>query len=85
VTNQHNPRHASPRLLNDEAASDYLALPRAAMKRLTQGRIIIDGKVRWDRLALDVWLDGFAGLTAPAVASSNQNDAEAALERFITN
>ena len=90
MTNAVRPLPA-PRLLDDRAAAAYLSLPVAALKRLgaAQGRVIIDGRVRWDRVALDAWLDGQSGGVAtspatipPAVAN---DDPEAALDRFLAD
>ena len=84
------PAHTpTPRLLDDRAAAAYLSLPVAALKRLRQGRVLIDGRVRWDRLALDAWLDGQAAGVAPmapaAVPAVLQDDAETALDRWIAD
>lgn len=73
------------RLLNERQAADYLGVPVNTMKRLTVGRVPIDGRIRWDRCALDRWLDGLGGLSAPSPANTNQSDADAALERFLAD
>jgi hypothetical protein len=89
VTNAvHLAPHVAPRLLDDRAAAAYLSLPVAALKRLRQGRVIIDGRTRWDRFALDAWLDEQRGVVAPSAAGrrpANQDDAEAALDRWTAN
>ncbi len=73
----------TPRLLTEQAAAEYLSLPRAAMKLIKAGRTAIAGRIRWDRLALDAWLDEEAGIAAksPAVGQ-NDDDPEAAFDRF---
>jgi len=72
----------SPRLLDQAAAAAYLSLPLAAVKRLASGRVMIDGRVRWDRVALDAWLDAQRGVTTQLPANQNLSDADAALARF---
>lgn len=73
----------SPRLLDQRSAAEYLALPLAAVRRLTAGRVQISGRVRWDRVALDAWLDAQRGVTVEAPANENHTEADAALERFL--
>lgn len=75
----------SPRLLTERAAADYLSLPVAEVRRLTIGRVSVNGRVRFDRLALDRWLDG--DRPAPQVSPSNENtsEADAALAAFIAS
>ena len=71
-----------PRLLDQNAAARYLSLPLAAVRRLAAGRVSIDGRVRWDRVALDAWLDEQRGVRAQSPANENLTDADAALARF---
>lgn len=74
----------APRLLTAEAAAAYLALPVAAVRRLLQGRVVIDGRTRWDRQALDAWLDGRpASPSLSPPANSNATEADQALDRFL--
>jgi hypothetical protein len=73
---------AEPRLLDQAAAAAYLSLPLAAVRRLGAGRVRIDGRVRWDRVALDAWLDEQRGLRAQSPANENLTEADAALARF---
>lgn len=73
------------RLLTERQAADYLGVPLKSMKRLTVGRVPIDGRVRWDRYALDRWLDDMGGFGAPSPANTNQSEADAALERFLAD
>ena len=75
----------SPRLLTERAAAEYLSLPLAAMKRLQAGRVVLDGRVRWDRLALDEWLDGLRGLKPQSPANQNASGADAALAQFLAD
>lgn len=74
----------TPRLLDAKGAAAYLSLPVAAVQRMLEGRVTIDGRVRWDRVALDAWLDGrppSAALSPPA--NQNDTDADLALARFL--
>jgi hypothetical protein len=71
--------------MTEAEAADHLSIPKSSVKRLPVGRVPIDGKIRWDRVALDHWLDGLAGLIAPLPANTNQTEAEAALDRFLTD
>jgi len=72
-----------PRLLTEKAAAAYLSLPLACMRRLPEGRVIIDGRLRWDRLALDAWLDGNRRPGVQSSANENLTEADAALDRFL--
>ena len=72
-----------PRLLTAEDAAAYLSLPVAAVKRLLDGRVVISGRTRWDRCALDALLDGRAPDAALMPANSNETEADAALARFL--
>jgi hypothetical protein len=72
----------TPRLLTEQAAADYLSLPRTAMKQVRAGRTAIAGKVRWDRMALDAWLDEQRGVAAQLPAADDAP--EAALDRFLS-
>lgn len=74
-----------PRLLTERQAARYLGLPIAAMRRLLQGRVALDGRVRWDRKALDVWLDRESGIAPPADAMGHVADAEAALADWLAD
>lgn len=47
-----------PRLLTAKDAAAYLSLPVAAVRRMLDGRVMIGGRTRWDRQALDALLDG---------------------------
>lgn len=72
----------TPRLLTEADAAEYLSLPRAAVRRLPEGRVLINGHVRWDRVKLDQLLDGAPSPVAKS-SPSNDDDAEAALDRFL--
>lgn len=74
---------AEPRLLDQAAAAEYLSMPLAVVRRLATGRVRIDGRVRWDRLALDAWLDEQRGVKAELPANENLTEADAALARFL--
>jgi len=73
----------TPRLLDVRAAAAYLSLPVKAVQRLTAGRVLIEGRVRWDRVALDAWLDEQRGVRVHSPANENQTEADAALARFL--
>ena len=69
------------RLLTAREAADYFKLPVAQFERLRVGRACFGTKVRYDRHALDTYLDAITGL-AHATPTSPINDAESALDRF---
>jgi hypothetical protein len=71
----------TPRLLTERAAAEYLSLPIAAVRRLTEGRVTIAGRVRYDRLVIDRWLDGEPA-PAPSAANANETASGQALARF---
>jgi len=73
----------SPRLLDLASAAAYLSLPLAAVRRLAAGRVVIDGRARWDRVALDAWLDEQRGGRVLSPANENPSPADAALARFL--
>lgn len=75
----------TPRLLTERDAAAYLSLPLAAMKRVQAGRVVLDGRVRWDRLALDEWLDGLRGSKPPSAANLNLPGPDAALAQFLAD
>ena len=54
------------RLLTLDEAAAYLAIPKAAVKRVPVAPVNVGGRLRWDRVALDAWLDQEAGLTPPS-------------------
>lgn len=72
----------TPRLLTDKAAAAYLSIPVACVRRMMEGRVQINGRVRWDRVALDRMLDGEPA-KAVSVANENLSDADADLAAFI--
>lgn len=79
-----NRAHVDARLLTAEAAAAYLSLPVAAVKRLAAGRVVLDGRVRWDRMALDAMLDAAFRPPAPSrPANENASEADLALARFL--
>ncbi len=75
------PVKTSPRLLDESAAADYLSLPVGSLRRIAHGRILIGGRPRWDRLALDAWLDALGGLAPQSKTPQSDNDPEAAFDR----
>lgn len=74
-----------PRLLREQDAAAYLSLPNAAMRRIRAGRVIVDGRVRWDRQALDAWLDRESGISATTPASEARTAAEDLLDGWLAN
>ncbi|HZR87924.1 MAG TPA: hypothetical protein VFB02_14030 [Bradyrhizobium sp.] len=71
----------TPRLLTDAEAAAYLSLPKAALARVPIGRVSIAGRIRWDRVALDAWLDGLRGVVS-VVSPANKSDADAAFDQW---
>lgn len=75
----------TPRLLTERDAAAYLSLPVAHMRRLPAGRVVLDGRVRWDRLELDAWLDGLRGALPQSPANQNTSGPDAALAQFLAD
>lgn len=75
----------SPRLLTERAAAAYLSIPVAGIRRIMAGRVVLDGRVRWDRVALDEWLDVMRGRGPTSAANQNQTKADAALAGWIAD
>ena len=75
----------TPRLLTAEAVAQYLSVPVASARRLTIGRTVLDGRVRWDRVAIDAHLDEAPapGVLSPSPANSNDTEADAALAQYL--
>lgn len=71
----------TPRLLTDEQAAAYLSMPVATVVREGIGRVRFGRHTRYDRAAIDAWLDERAGLT-PRIAET-PDSAEAAFDRFV--
>lgn len=74
-----------PRLLTEKAAADYLSLPVAGVRKIVAGRVVLDGRVRWDKVALDEWLDSMAGKVAPNAANQNLSAPDAALAGWLAD
>ena len=68
----------SPRLLTAKEAAAYFSLPVTRFERLRVGRACFGPMVRYDRHALDAYLNTISNLSTPHA----DNDAEAALDRF---
>jgi hypothetical protein len=75
----------APRLLTERDAAAYLSIPVAGVRRIAAGRVVLDGRVRWDRLALDEWLDAMRGRGPELAANQNQTKADAALAGWIAD
>lgn len=73
----------NPRLLTERALADYLALPLTSARRVMAGRIVLEGRVRWDRVALDAWLDAQRGVAPSSAANTNLSGPDAALAQFL--
>lgn len=73
----------APRLLTDQGVAEYLSLPLATARKVMAGRVAVQGRIRWDRLAIDRWLDGQQGLAPSAPANANLSGPDAALARFM--
>ncbi|WP_091739875.1 hypothetical protein [Phenylobacterium immobile] len=71
------------RLLTDRALAEYLSLPLTSARKVAAGRVMLGGRVRWDRIALDAWLDEMQGVTAQLPANENPTPADEALARFL--
>jgi len=50
------------RLLTLDETATYLAIPRSRVKGIPVPPVNVGGRLRWDRVALDAWLDKAAGL-----------------------
>lgn len=72
-----------PRLLTEAAAAAYLSLRLTDMAQVTIGRVTIAGRLRFDRVALDRWLDGEPAPALSAAANANVSPASQALARFV--
>ena len=71
----------SPRLLRASDAAAYLSLPVTVFQRLRIGVVQLGKSIRYDRLALDAYLDQLGGLSAKS-PPQDLDEAEAALARF---
>lgn len=72
----------APRLLTDDEAAEYLGVPKAEIVRQGIGRVPFGRYVRYDRRALDAYLDQLAGLIPQ---SANDDSPDAAFDRSIRN
>ncbi len=70
-----------PRLLTLEEAAAYLSLPLATTRKLGIGRINLGGKLRYDRLTLDAYLDERQGRLATVGADETPEAALAAWKK----
>lgn len=73
----------TPRLLTERALADYLSLPLSRARKVMAGRVVLEGRVRWDKIALDAWLDAMRGAAPPAPANANMSGPDAALAQFL--
>lgn len=72
-----------PRLLDEAEAAAYLEVPVKAFRREPIGRVVVCGRVRFDRFAIDAYLDNLSGLAPKSVLSTGEDDPEAALARHL--
>lgn len=73
----------SPRLFDERQAAAYLSLPVISLKRLTCARVVVDGRLRWDRRALDAWIDQQTGLEVVTTSPDQPQDADAMCEAYF--
>lgn len=76
------PVELTPRLLTAADAASYLSLPLSSFQRLGIGRVQLGARVRYDRMALDDWLDEQRGRAPVSMHTQSEDDADAALARF---
>lgn len=76
------PVDLTPRLLEAAEAAAYLNVPVKAFVREPIGRVLICGRIRYDRVALDEWLDERRGCAPVLGDGHSEDDADAALARF---
>lgn len=75
----------APRLLTAEEAAAYFHLSVKSFERLNVGRVPLGAAIRYDRVALDAYLDELSGLARTSPTPHANDDAEAALDRFTLN
>jgi hypothetical protein len=73
----------APRLLDETEAAAYVGVPLKAFRRDPIGRVVVCGRVRFDRFAIDAHLDNLSGLKPDLRPSVVEDDPEAALARFL--
>lgn len=76
------PAQIDTRLLTASEAAAYFRLSVKAFERLNVGRVSFGTRVLYDRKALDAHLDRISGVAQPGLAPHDNDDAEAALDRF---
>lgn len=72
---------SAARLLTEEQAAEYLCLPVAEVVRQGIGRVPMGRYTRYDRRALDAYLDQLSGL-APQFANDDDSP-DAAFDRSV--
>lgn len=72
----------TPRLLTDRGVAEYLSLPLSRVRQIVAGRLVLEGKTRWDRVALDAWLDAQRGAAPQSPANTNLSGPDAALAQW---
>lgn len=75
----------TPRLLTERAVAEYLSLPLCRARKVMAGRLVLEGRVRWDRVALDRWLDELRGAKPDAAANQNLSGPDAALAQWLSD
>ena len=74
---------ADPRVLKVREAAAYLSISVAELKRFNVGRIHFGSSVRYDKNALDAYLDEQSGLTSRHATHIPSDDAEDAFDRSV--
>jgi hypothetical protein len=77
-------QHINPRLMKDAEAAAYLCLSLKDLRGVPFGRVQINGRVRWDRNAIDNELDHMSGISRN-LELQQPDSPDAALERHINN
>lgn len=75
----------TPRLLTERAVAEYLSLPVCRARKVMAGRLVLEGRVRWDRVAIDRWLDEQRGAAPDEPANQNMTGPDAALAQFLAD
>lgn len=71
------------RLLTVQEAAAYFRLPVKKFERLNVGRVPFGAAIRYDKVALDAHIDALSGLSRPTAQAQDNDDPEAALDRFM--
>ena len=72
-----------PRLLSAEQAASYLSIPVAAFKRLAIGWVKLGNYIRYDRYAIDQWVDSVSGILHTTGSITETSVALESFERSV--